>query len=752
MAVEPSELTFEVHGMTCASCVGRVERALRKVDGVAGASVNLATNRATVTSAGERGPSALRPLLYTAVHDAGYEAADVPKTADEAAHAEETELRLARRDALVAGAFALPLVVLSMVPMAVPALHALLHPLPEILMGWGGLALAAPVQLWAARHFYVRAWSEVRQGSLGMSTLVALGSSAAFGYSLVALVAPGAFPPGTAHTYFEASASIVALILLGKYFEARAKGRSAAALTKLLRLGAKTARVRRDGVESDLPIDDVVVGDEIAVVPGERVPTDGVILEGESFVDESMITGEPTPVEKGPGAQVTGGTVNGNGAFSFRATRVGKETLLARIVHAVESAQAGKPRVQELADRIAAVFVPAVLAAAALTFAAWWFFGPAPALSRAFVAAVSVLVIACPCAMGLATPTAVLVATGRAAELGVLFRKGAALEGLAAATTVLLDKTGTLTEGRPALTDVHAVGDVAEADALRLIAAAEARSEHPIGRAIVSGAKARSLTLPKAEGVKAEAGLGFTAMVEGRRVQVGAARFMERLGIALDDHAALLARLANEAKTPVLAAIDGKLAAILAVSDPVRAESAEMVRALEASGLEVGMVTGDDRRTADAVAGALGIRTVHAEMLPVAKAEEIARLQAAGRRVVFVGDGVNDAPALARADVGVAMGGGTDVAIESGDVVLVRGNLRALLDAHALSRRAVATIRQNFFWAYAYNVALVPLAAGAFYPLVQMMLSPVLAAAAMSSSSLFVVGNSLRLRRFTRSA
>ena len=751
--MEPAELSFEVHGMTCASCVGRVERALRKVDGVSAATVNLATNRATVTLAAGSNAAPVEARLFAAVTDAGYEPAPLPKTQADREVSEGAELAAARRDVLVAAVFAVPLLLFTMLPMAVPGLHALLHPLPDFFMGWGGFLLATPVQVWAARHFYVRAWSEVRHASLGMSTLVALGSSAAYGYSLVALVAPAIFPVGTAHTYFEASTSIVALILLGKYFEARAKGRSAAALTKLLQLGAKTALLRTpggDGTEREVPVDTVQVGDELVVLPGARVPVDGVVLEGESFVDESMITGEPIPTAKRAGASVTGGTVNGTGALTFRATHVGKETLLARIVRAVESAQAGKPRVQELADRIASVFVPLVLAAAALTFVGWWALGPAPALSRAFVAAVSVVVIACPCAMGLATPTAVLVATGRAAELGVLFRKSAALEGLATMTTVLLDKTGTLTQGKPALLEVHVSSEDGEDVVLGLVAAVETRSEHPIGRAIVDGARARGLSLPVATAAQAEAGFGLVATVLGRRVHVGAARYMERLGLSLATVAADVTRIAASGQTPVLAAIDGKIAALFAVGDPLRAESRDVVRALKEAGLEVAMITGDDRRTAEAVAKELGIETVHAEMLPVAKADVIAALQAEGRKVGFVGDGVNDAPALARADVGVAMGGGTDVAIESGDVVLVRGNLTALLDARSLSVRALLTIRQNFFWAYAYNVALVPLAAGALYPLLHVMLSPVLAAVAMSSSSLFVVGNSLRLRRFAR--
>jgi P-type Cu+ transporter len=747
---EPAELSFEVHGMTCASCVGRVERALRKVPGVSTATVNLATSRATVTLTNGSPAAPVESRLFAAVTDAGYEPAPLPKTEEEREQSEGAELAAARRDVVVAAVFAVPLMLFTMVPMVVPGLHSLLHPLPDFFMGWGGFLLATPVQAWAARHFYVRAWSEIRHASLGMSTLVALGSSAAYGYSVAALVAPAIFPAGTAHTYFEASTSIVALILLGKYFEARAKGRSAAALTKLLQLGAKTARLRKDGTERDVPVETVQVGDELVVLPGARIPVDGVVLEGESFVDESIITGEPIPTAKRAGAQVTGGTVNGSGAFTFRATHVGKETLLARIVRAVESAQAGKPRVQELADRIASVFVPLVLAAAALTFVGWWVWGPEPALSRAFVAAVSVVVIACPCAMGLATPTAVLVATGRAAELGVLFRKSAALEGLATMDTVLLDKTGTLTQGKPALLEVHVTGPEPEDVVLAAVAAVETRSEHPIGRAIVAGAAARKLDVPVATEAQAEAGYGLVATVNGRRVHVGAPRYMERLGLPTGAHQEHITRIAESGQTAVLAAIDGKVVGLFAVGDPLRAESRDVVRALTEAGLTVAMITGDDRRTGEAVARELGIATVHAEMLPVAKADVIAALQAKGHKVAFVGDGVNDAPALARADVGVAMGGGTDVAIESGDVVLVRGNLTALLDARALSLRALATIRQNFFWAYAYNVALVPLAAGALYPVLHVMLSPVLAAVAMSSSSLFVVGNSLRLRRFAR--
>jgi P-type Cu+ transporter len=766
--VSDRPIVLGVHGMTCASCVGRVERALKKIDGVAAATVNLATERATVTMRDGASAEAVERLRAVVV-DAGYEAEEIrEKRADEAGAAgaadgkgagegdrAELELARARRDVVVAGLFAAPLLAFTMLPMLVPAAHEALGPVAHFFMGWGGLAFAAPVQLWAGRRFYRQAFAEVRHLSLGMSTLVALGSSAAFLFSLAVLVAPGIFPPGTAHTYFEASASIVAFILLGKYLEALARGRTSSALKRLVGLQARTARVRREErgarVEREIAAGDVAHGDEVIVRPGERVPVDGVVLEGASFVDESMISGEPIPVEKGPGAEVVGGTVNGQGSFTLRATRVGSETVLAQIVRFVEEAQSSKPPIQELADKIAAVFVPIILVTAAITFVAWLSFGPAPALSFAFVAAVSVLVIACPCAMGLATPTAIMVATGKAAELGILFRKGTALEGLARVDTVLVDKTGTLTEGRPALAEVHVVaagGAREEEDVLRLIAAAETRSEHPIGRAIVAAAEARGLALPAVESFRAEAGFGLEARVDGHAVQLGAARLMERLGLDVSAEDARVARMTSDGKTPVYAAIDGALAAVLAVSDPLKATSREAVLAMRARGLRVVMVTGDGARTAHAIAREVGIDEVCAERLPKGKAEEIERLQREGRRVAFVGDGINDAPALARADVGVAVGSGTDIAIEAGDIVLMRGDLRLLLDAAELAGRALRTIRQNFFWAYAYNVALVPLAAGVLYPVLRVMLSPVLAAVAMSTSSLFVLGNSLRLRGF----
>jgi len=738
-------LELRVGGMTCAACVGRVERALLKLPGVLAATVNLATEQATIDYLP---PTATPEQLQAAIRAAGYTPAPLSAGGDRERDARASEQRVLRRDLQLAAACTLPVVLLAMGPMLLPGFGELLARLAPAGF-WHGLEwlLATPVQLWAGRRFYRAGWAEVRHASPGMNTLVMLGSSAAYGYSVLALLAPGLFPAGTANLYFEAAAVIVTLILLGKFLEARAKGRTSEAIRRLVQLQPRQARVRRDGAVVDLPVADVVPGDLVVVRPGEQVPVDGVLVEGTSYVDESMLSGEPLPVAKEADSEVTGGTVNGTGSFVFRAARVGADTVLAQIIRLVENAQASKPPIQALADRIAGVFVPVVIALALLTFALWLWLGPAPQLNYAFVAAVSVLVIACPCAMGLATPTAIMVGTGKGAEMGTLFRQGVALEALARIDTVVLDKTGTLTKGHPELTDLDVVRG-AEAEVLRLVAAAEARSEHPIAKAVVAAATARGLVLPEPEAFAAEPGFGLEATVDGHRVQVGADRYMTRLGVDISAHAGRVEALADEAKSPLYAVIDGDLAAILAVADPLKEGSVAAVAALAAQGLRVAMVTGDNRRTAAAVARTAGIDEVLAEVLPADKAAEVQRLQRAGRRVAFVGDGINDAPALAQADVGVAIGTGTDIAIEAGDVILMRGDLRGLVDAVALARRTLATIRVNFFWAYAYNVALIPLAAGLFYPWLKLLLNPMLAAAAMSVSSLFVVSNSLRLRRF----
>ena len=739
---------LRVGGMTCAACVGRVERKLGKLAGVQSASVNLATERAAIDYvAAEVSPERIK----AAIRDAGYEPIEIVEQKDREAEAREAEQASLRRDLRLAVGFTVPVVLLAMGPMIVPGLgDAMTRVLSPKVWHWVELLLATPVQFVAGRRFYRQGWAELRHFSPGMNTLVMLGSSAAYFYSVVTVVAPGIFPAGTANRYFEASAVIITLILVGKYLEARAKGRTSDAIRKLVQLQPETATVEREGGPIEVRVEELVPGDRIVVRPGDRVPVDGLIIDGTSYVDESMITGEPVPVSKGPDDEVVGGTVNGNGAFTFRATRVGADTVLARIIKMVEDAQASKPPIQQLADRIAGVFVPIVIVIAAITFGVWLTIGPSPALTYAFVAAVSVMVIACPCAMGLATPTAIMVGTGKAAEMGTLFRQGTALEALARADTVVLDKTGTLTRGRPELTEVVTVGaDENEDEMLALVASAEQSSEHPISEAIVAAASQRGLRLSKPESFRAEPGFGIEATIDGRLVQVGADRYLTREGIELTSFRERAQHLADAARTPIYAAVDGRLVALLAVTDPLKEGAADAVAALEKLGLSVAMVTGDHERTARAVAREAGIEQVLAEVLPDGKVAEVRRLQRLGRRVVFVGDGINDAPALAQADVGMAIGTGTDIAIETGDVILMSGDPRAIVNALMLARRTLRTIGLNFFWAYAYNVALIPLAAGVLFPLIGLMLSPMLAAAAMSVSSLFVVTNSLRLRRFT---
>jgi len=736
---------IRIGGMTCASCVARVERAINGLPGVLTASVNLGTGSAAV----EYLPHTVsRERIAQAIREAGYEPAEQDPGSEKAPDRQVQELAALRRDLLVAVAFTLPLLVVSMGPMLLPLFGSWLSDLvPEPGWSWVELALATPVLLWAGRRFLVRGWTEIRHLNPGMDSLVMLGSWAAYGYSLLALTVPHLFPPGTAHLYFEASAVIVTLILLGRYLEAVAKGRTSEAIRRLIGLQPKTARVVRPDGEVEIPADALVPGDLIALRPGERISVDGTLTEGGSYVDESMISGEPVPVHKGPGDEVVGGTVNQTGAFRYRATRVGADTVLAQIIRLVEDAQAGKPPIQRVADRIAAVFVPVVMAVALVTFLLWLWVGPQPPLAFAFVAAVSVLLIACPCAMGLATPTAIMVGTGRAAAMGILFRRGAALETLARADRIVLDKTGTITDGRPALTDLAAFG-VEDMDALALAAAVERHSEHPVARAVFAAAAKRGLILEEAEYVEAVPGFGIAARVGTRQVALGARRFMDRLAVPVDAAAEVADGLAADGKTPIYVAAEGRLFAILAVADPVKTGSREAVKRLHDLGLTVAMLTGDGRRTAEAVARQVGIDQVVAEVLPADKAAEVRRLQEEGGRVAFVGDGINDAPALAQADVGIAIGTGTDIAVEAGEVVLMSGDLRGAVDAVALARRTLRTIRLNFFWAYAYNVALIPLAAGVFYPLTGWLLNPMLAAGAMSVSSLFVVTNSLRLRRF----
>ncbi|ULH17251.1 heavy metal translocating P-type ATPase (plasmid) [Deinococcus sp. KNUC1210] len=743
-----STLDLGIQGMTCANCVNRVERALKRVDGVLNASVNLATERATVQYL----PSAVSPgQLKAAVRDSGYsvlEAAAGQDRSEVERGAKELEVQALRRSVLFSAVFAAPLLLLAMLPMLwMPAEMWLTGRLGSGL-NWIMLALALPVQFGPGRRFYRQGWASIRHRSPDMNTLVMIGTSAAFFYSLAVTLFPQVFPAGTAHVYYEASAVVITLILLGKYFEAIAKGRSSEAMKKLLGLQVRTARVLRGGTELELPTDEVLVGDIVSVRPGEKIPVDGELTKGSSYVDESMITGEPVPVAKEAGAGVVGGTINQTGAFQFRATKVGADTALSQIIRLVESAQGSKPPIQGLADRVVGVFVPVVLGIAALTFLAWMLFGGPQALSYALVNTVAVLIIACPCAMGLATPVSVMVGTGKAAELGVLFRNGAALEGLQAVQVVALDKTGTLTQGRPELTDFTVLPGFERSEVLSLIASAEQQSEHPIARAVVEGAQREGLPLSEVQSFEALPGFGLAATVQGRRAEVGADRYLRRLGLDVSALQAQTSRLADEGKSPLYAAIDGRLAAVLAVADPIKPGSLEAVRALHAQGVRVAMITGDHTRTANAVAGQLGIETVLAEVLPSGKSDAVRSLQAQGQQVAFVGDGINDAPALALADVGLAIGTGTDVAVETADVILMSGDLRGVPNALALSRATLRNIRLNLFWAFAYNIVLIPVAAGALFHALGWLLSPVLAAAAMGFSSVFVLSNALRLRGF----
>jgi Cu+-exporting ATPase len=741
------ELDLAIEGMTCASCVARVEKALKKVPGVSNASVNLATERATIWA-----PAGLVPdeALEQAVRTAGYEAHAIAATdePEDIGEKRDAEAGALARSLALAAVLTLPVFVLEMGSHLIPALH---HWVEMTLGPWNGylqFALTTLVLLGPGRVFFRKGLPALFRLAPDMNALVAIGAGAAYLYSTVATFRPGWLPAGTGFVYFEAAAVIVTLVLFGRMLEARAKGRTGAAIRKLVKLRPKTARVLRDGQPVEVTLESVAVDDILLVRPGDQIAVDGIVIEGASFVDEAMITGEPVPVEKGVGASVVGGTINKTGSFSFRAEKVGADTVLAQIIRMVESAQGAKLPIQALVDKVTAWFVPAVMLAAAATFLVWMIFGPEPALSFALVNAVAVLIIACPCAMGLATPTSIMVATGRAAEFGVLFRKGDALQTLRDAGVVAFDKTGTLTEGRPTLTDLVAVNPADRDTVLRLAAAIESRSEHPIGLALAAAAREAGLDLPAATGFEAVPGHGVRATAEGRAVAVGAARFMAKLGIDVARFADEAGRLGAEGRSPLYVAIDGELAAILAVADPVKPGSAAAIAALHRLGRRVVMVTGDNRATAEAIAARLGIDEVRAEVLPDGKVSVVEGLRQGGTKVAFVGDGINDAPALAAADVGIAIGTGTDVAIESADVVLMSGDVGGVVKAIGLSEATIRNIKENLFWAFAYNTALIPIAAGALYPAFGLLLSPMLAAGAMAMSSVFVIGNALRLKRY----
>jgi Cu+-exporting ATPase len=663
------------------------------------------------------------------------------ETARKASH------RSMRRDLWMAAALSLPVFVLAMGSHFLPGFQNTLASLaPQALWDWSQALLTTAVIFGPGRRFFRPGWIAYRHLSPDMNSLVMTGTGAAWGYSMMVLLLPEIFPADARNLYFESAAVVLTVILMGKYLEELAKGRTSAAIRKLVGLQAKTARIVRDGVEEELPVARVKPGDLVVVRPGERVPVDGEVSAGESYVDESMLTGEPIPVSKQPGEPVVGGTVNQYGQLQVMATQVGKQTVLAQIIRLVEQAQGSKLPIQGLADRVVRIFTPVVIAIAALTFLAWFVLGPDPAINLALVNAVAVLVVACPCAMGLATPAAIMVGSGRAAEFGVLFRKGEALESLSRVDTVVFDKTGTLTEGRPQLTDLEVIDGDRDA-ALRLAAAAEVGSEHPLATAIVDAARQRNLTLPSAASFRAIPGFGVVAEVEGHQVLIGASRYMAREKIDVGAFGTHAERYAADGKSPVFVAVDGAAQTVLAVADPLKAEASAMVAALHRRGLRVAMITGDTQPTAEAIARQAGIEVVQAEILPDGKAAAVRSMQAQGRKVAFAGDGINDAPALAQADVGIAIGSGTDIAIEAADVTLTHGDLSRVVTALNVARRTLNTIRGNLFWAFIYNILLIPVATGIFYPAFGLHLNPMVAGLAMGLSSVFVVANSLRLRR-----
>ncbi|SFS22352.1 heavy metal translocating P-type ATPase [Yoonia litorea] len=741
-----SRITVNIASMTCASCVGRLEKALLAVPGVLEASVNLAAETATVVFVTGATTS---EELRKASGDAGY-AADIAKADSQATRSErkadEAKALFAR--VIFAAILTVPVFVLEMGAHTIPGFHDLIVRTIGMQASWLiQFALATVVLFGPGWGFFAKGIPALLRRAPDMNSLVALGTGAAWTYSVVATFLPQLLPEGVRAVYFEAAAVIVVLILLGRWLEARAKGRTGAAIQALLGLQVKTARVVRDGQTQEVEIDALEIGDLVLVRPGERIPVDGAVVEGSSNVDESMITGEPLAVAKGIDDPVTGGTVNGTGSLTFAATRVGADTTLAQIIRMVEEAQGAKLPIQGLVDRVTMWFVPAVLVLALVTVIVWLLIGPDPALTFALVAGVSVLIIACPCAMGLATPTSIMVGTGRAAEMGVLFRKGDALQHLNDVTVVAVDKTGTVTAGRPTLTDLITANGFDRAETLSLIAAVEAQSEHPIAEAIVRSAAAEGVAYPDATDFRSITGFGVAATVKGRNVLIGADRFMAQQDINITELQDAERRLAEKGQTALFAAIDGALAAVIAVADPVKASSASVVAALHDRGLKVAMITGDKQSTAESIAREVGIDQVIAGVLPDGKVAALETLRAGGRKVAFVGDGINDAPALAHADVGIAIGTGTDVAIESADVVLMSGDLRGVVNAAEVSQATMRNIHQNLLWAFGYNVALIPVAAGVLYPAFGLLLSPVFAAGAMALSSVSVLTNALRLRR-----
>ena len=743
LASQPIELSIE--GMTCASCVGRVEKALKKVEGVQQANVNLATERAWVQGNAQVQSSD----LIQAVKKAGYTAKQIEQNARVRQDKKATEQQQLKRDLMISLILAVPVFILEMGSHMIPAFHMWVMDNIGTQQSWLiQFVLTTLVLIFPGRRFYQKGIPALWRLAPDMNSLVAVGTLAAYSFSLVATFIPQVLPEGTVNVYYEAAAVIVSLILLGRYFEAKAKGRTSQAIQHLVGMQAKTARVHHNGQVTEVPIAEVTTETIVEIRPGERVPVDGEVIEGQSYIDESMITGEPVPVKKQVGDQVVGGTVNQNGTLNFRATAIGESSVLAQIIRMVEQAQGSKLPIQALVDKVTMWFVPMVMLLAMLTFIVWFIFGPDPALTFSLVNAVAVLIIACPCAMGLATPTSIMVGTGRGAEMGVLFRKGEALQALQEVKVIAVDKTGTLTEGKPTLTDFYVQPGFEREQVLRIVASVEAKSEHPIALAIVQAAEQQNISLLPITTFHSVTGFGIKAEVEGQAVHIGADRYMQQLGLDVTPFKDEAAHLGQEAKTPIYVAIDQKLVAIIAVADPIKDTTYAAIAGLHQLGLKVAMITGDNRHTAQAIAAKLHIDQVIAEVLPDGKVDAIRQLQQQYGRVAFVGDGINDAPALAQADVGLAIGTGTDVAIEAADVVLMSGSLQGVPNAIALSQATIKNIRQNLFWAFFYNIALIPIAAGVLYPAFGILLSPIFAAGAMALSSVFVLGNALRLKYF----